>query len=182
MVNKELNVENFEDYNAEMHRVTIESIQQATLQLLNGKSMEKISVKEIVALAGVSRSAFYRNYQSKEDVLTDIIQNSFDGILNRIENVAAQNFIEVWEEVMVSIVQDNMVIYELIASGKWKSDHMLYALNRFNRKLQDLLLDNYHKRRFCFISGGFYNVVITWIQDGKKESLEEVIHEVRSFI
>lgn len=182
MAAKELNVEKFEDYNAEMHRVTVESIQQATLQLLNEKSMEKISVKEIVALAGVSRSAFYRNYASKEDVLSDIIQNSFDRIIYKVENVADQSFMKIWEQVMFFIVQDNMTIYELIANGKWKSDHMLYAMNRFNRKLQCLSQDAHQKRRFCFIGGGFYNVIIAWIQEGKKEPLEEVIHEVSTFI
>lgn len=58
--------------NEESHRLTIESIETALLQLMQEHNLKEISVTQIVKRAGVSRGAFYRNYDTKEDVLRAI--------------------------------------------------------------------------------------------------------------
>ena len=42
--------------------LTREAIETALLQLLEKKELAKISISELVKRAGVSRAAFYRNY------------------------------------------------------------------------------------------------------------------------
>lgn len=42
---------------------------EALFQLLEKKSLEEIKVTELVTRAGVSRMAFYRNYQGLEDII-----------------------------------------------------------------------------------------------------------------
>ncbi|MDG2954076.1 TetR/AcrR family transcriptional regulator [Bisgaard Taxon 10/6] len=49
--------------------VVKESITEALLRLMKKKNFDTISITEITALAGVSRISFYRNFESKEDVL-----------------------------------------------------------------------------------------------------------------
>ena len=39
------------------------------LDLLKVKDFDKISIIEIIELAGVSRNSFYRNFKSKEELL-----------------------------------------------------------------------------------------------------------------
>ena len=46
-----------------------ESLAIALLQLMKKKDLSKITVSELVKLAGVGRSSFYRNFESKEDLL-----------------------------------------------------------------------------------------------------------------
>ena len=46
-----------------------ESITQALLILMESKDFQKITITEIVNKAGVARMSFYRNYDSKEDVI-----------------------------------------------------------------------------------------------------------------
>ena len=58
--------------NDESKRITKESIITAVIILCAEKPFEKITVTEIVKKAGVSRTAFYRNYASKEDVLKEL--------------------------------------------------------------------------------------------------------------
>ena len=53
-------------------KITKESIVTAVVLLCAEKPFEKITVTEIVRKAGVSRTAFYRNYDSKEDVLKEL--------------------------------------------------------------------------------------------------------------
>lgn len=58
--------------NKELNQITKESIETAFLLLLESKEFEKISITELTKKAGVSRPAFYRNYESKEDILKNI--------------------------------------------------------------------------------------------------------------
>ena len=58
--------------NAEANRITKECLKKAMVRLLNEKDFQKISITELVTVAGVSRTAFYRNYDSKEELLADI--------------------------------------------------------------------------------------------------------------
>ena len=44
--------------------------------LLNEKSSERISVSEVVKLAGLSRMSFYRYYQTKDDILRQYINDT----------------------------------------------------------------------------------------------------------
>ncbi len=63
----------------ESNKITKECICTAFLILLENKSIEEISITELVKRAGVSRSSFYRNYKSK-DVFNDI----FNTLLKKI--------------------------------------------------------------------------------------------------
>ena len=45
------------------------NIVRALIELMQKKNYSDISVSEITALAGVSRISYYRNYDSKEDIL-----------------------------------------------------------------------------------------------------------------
>ena len=58
--------------NVEANRITKECLKKAMIRLLNEKDFQKISITELVQVAGVSRTAFYRNYDSKEELLADI--------------------------------------------------------------------------------------------------------------
>ena len=55
--------------NEESNKITKSSLQTALIYLMNKKDFDKITITELVKKAGVSRMAFYRNYNSKEDIL-----------------------------------------------------------------------------------------------------------------
>ena len=44
---------------------------------MDKKDFEKITITEIAKYAGVSRTAFYRNYETKEALVEDVCQNLF---------------------------------------------------------------------------------------------------------
>ncbi len=58
--------------NQESNKLTKECIQTALIHLLATEDLEKITISKLVKKAGVSRTAFYNNYASKEDVLKAI--------------------------------------------------------------------------------------------------------------
>ncbi|WP_368387269.1 TetR/AcrR family transcriptional regulator, partial [Streptococcus anginosus] len=67
-------LENLKISNRESNRITKESLEISLLQLLEKKELTKITISELVERAGVSRAAFYRNYDSKEEILQEIFQ------------------------------------------------------------------------------------------------------------
>ena len=54
-----------------------ESITIALLNLMRKKDFSEIRVTEIVKLAGVGRTSFYRNFDSREDVLKNHINRLY---------------------------------------------------------------------------------------------------------
>lgn len=60
--------------NKESNRLTRECLQTALISLMGQKSFDKITISELVRRSGVSRTAFYRNYRTKEDVLREIFE------------------------------------------------------------------------------------------------------------
>lgn len=56
-----------------------EAIAIALVHLLEEKSLSQITILEIVERAGVGRSSFYRNFDSKETVLLYYLENILEG-------------------------------------------------------------------------------------------------------
>lgn len=55
----------------------IENITKALLKLLQEKPIEEISISELCKQAGIGRASFYRNFDSKEDILRAYIRVLF---------------------------------------------------------------------------------------------------------
>ena len=71
--------------NVESNRITKECLQIALMKLMAKKDFDKISITEITTLAGVSRTAFYRNYESKEAIIEDACQSTFKKLTESLE-------------------------------------------------------------------------------------------------
>ena len=66
--------------NKEANKVTRECLQTALIQLMSQKPFEKITITELVRRSGVSRTAFYRNYESKEEILNEVCRSFIDSL------------------------------------------------------------------------------------------------------
>ena len=81
----EKSLENLKRSNQESNAITRESLEISLLQLLDKKDLKKITISELVERAGVSRAAFYRNYESKEELLESIFQSTVSNITKSLE-------------------------------------------------------------------------------------------------
>lgn len=59
---------------AEANRISRECLQAALVHLMSQQPFQKITITDLVQRAGVGRATFYRNYDSKEDLLAEIVQ------------------------------------------------------------------------------------------------------------
>ena len=152
-----------EDNNRKSHERVRLYIQEALLLLMEENDYEKIKITDIIKKSGVSRSAFYRNYYWKKDILVDMCSRiSFEDDKIIVTNDVMKN----WE-----------ALFEHI-----KRHERFYALMEKNG-LTGFLLDDMNKGHFeldestfepILWNGMIYNVCREWIKSGMKETPQEM--------
>lgn len=87
--------------NQESNAITRECIETAMIRLMEKKSFVDISIQDIITVAGVSRSSYYRNYESKEDILTQYIRTINESLSTvMLQYDAVHETKKVWEALL----------------------------------------------------------------------------------
>ena len=146
--------------NEESRRVTREAVQGALFRMLQSMPLNEIKIVDLVRIAGVSRSAFYRNYSSAEAVLLD----AMDAPIQQIQDAASSNSIENWRMIIRTVRNYAMQLKVLSDSGLF---HVL--LDRMNVGCDP---DNYH---IAMWNGLIFSVIHRWVQNGLRESDDEIL-------
>ena len=158
--------------NEESNKLTRECLTTALMQLMKEKPLDKITITELVARSGVSRTAFYRNYSTKEDILVDIrnaITETSNNLLLRPE-LKDDPFL--WFRECFRIVQDNADLIRPILDAK-------ITLADFfkNQSVFDLLYPNNNRMnryKNLAIEAAFQRIIIVWFDEGMIESIDEM--------
>ena len=158
--------------NEESNKLTRECLTTALMQLMKEKPLDKITITELVARSGVSRTAFYRNYSTKEDILVDIrnaITETSNNLLLRPE-LKDDPFL--WFKECFRIVQDNADLIRPILDAK-------ITLADFfkNQSVFDLLYPNNNRMnryKNLAIEAAFQRIIIVWFDEGMIESIDEM--------
>jgi AcrR family transcriptional regulator len=70
------------NYHKEEHKIVENSIIEALFILMENKPFSSITITELINKAGVARATYYRNFNSKEDILRKYIHNVLDEFKN----------------------------------------------------------------------------------------------------
>lgn len=149
-------------------------ITRALLQLLNEKSISDITVTEIIAHAGVARASFYRNYSSKESVITtlitDILEQYREGIQYDGDNYYTYDNIHRSFEYFSRFEKQ---ILDLHRFGY--GSLILENLNQFHEEIAGTMPQRSIERyKLYMYIGSLYNTGLVWLQSGRKESVDEI--------
>ena len=156
--------------NKESNQLTRECLQTALITLMGQKSFDKITISELVRRSGVSRTAFYRNYDTKEDILNelsdvlmDVIETSFaDGRFEKDRRGWYYNFFH--------IIKKNTPIVRLMLQA-----HLLNNSVFFTHKIMEKLdpkEDTIEHYNFLAWQGALSSIAIQWFKNGMKESID----------
>ncbi|CRV70883.1 TetR/AcrR family transcriptional regulator [Streptococcus equi] len=166
-------LQNLAHCNQESRRLTREAIEIALLSLLEKKPLGHITISELVARAGVSRNAFYRNYSSKEDILecllTSVIRRIFRGLKAfDLKTQAYQAwlylFTEAKKEATLLSIIFNHHLQQLLTQ-------MVTKRLRAYQKWQEKKLSHY---ALLFWSNAIVSVLSNWISDDMIVPAEEM--------
>ena len=160
------------DKNRQINQVTRESLSIALIYLMNEKPFNKISITELVQKAGVSRTAFYRNYAGKEDLLREI----GNSLISRIEELNLQlrdsRSMYDWCLELLKAIKEHQESYSLF-SNAGLSAKMLFDQRSFVDVVYPV---SDRKERYLRIASeaAMASVINTWFEEGMKESPEEM--------
>ncbi|MEI3164125.1 MAG: TetR/AcrR family transcriptional regulator [Lachnospirales bacterium] len=152
----------------------------ALYKLMSIKPYNSITIKEIAEKAGVSRLTFYRNFESKENILEINFQNMFSIFLEEIEN---SNIIDVRDLLVIIFKQWDKNRSHLEALIDNHLENILYKpfvgyldilFDKFNI---DYKIDIIQKH---FLAGGLFFSMIEWVKYTNKtpEEMADLILEI----
>lgn len=152
-------------------------IAQSLLILMNTKDIKDITIGEITKKAGVHRSTYYRNFDSKESIIEFYYR-------------------QIIEEYRLSVSFDNTTIEDYLHNMfkhyyKYKNELLLlYKADMSHLLLKDLneLFNNaYHVDNandlylVSYHTGGIYNNFISWFSNDMKETPTEITNIILNF-
>lgn len=145
--------------------VVKQSITQALLQLMQTGSFENIRITDITKRAGVSRVSFYRNFESKEDVLIKYLHEHILLFLQRLTPPTVHTiFVRIfeWANEMGEVID---LLYR---------NNLSYLLLQFIRYCcgPKPELDNSRAYHNALVMGVCFGALDEWIQRGRTDSPE----------
>lgn len=147
----------------------------ALFQLMHEKSFSEISITELIKRAGVARVSFYRNYESKEDVLITLI----DDILEQYRDTIDSNESNFYTYGNVRRSFEFFKEYDELALDLYRFGYgsiILEKLNRFHEEVAGTMPNNsVEKYRLYMYMGSLFNTAVMWIQNGEKEDMEDIV-------
>lgn len=96
---------------------TQEALYGAMLELLQQKNLEQISVRDIVALAGVGYNTFFRHYASKEALLESIAAEQISTLFQLSVPVLDSRNLHTAALALVNYVNENRWLWKTLLTG-----------------------------------------------------------------
>lgn len=153
-------------------------ITEALLSLLEKKEYKDISITEICKKAGVTRMSFYRNFESKEDILFKKVRNVTDSFLKESaisyrNDTASEYFLKLFT---------HMEHHKKLCAALHKAGLIHMIKDEFDRIFLNLYKQEYGCYKSVFLAGGIFNVFLFWFADGCKENPMDLAKKLESIL
>ncbi|MDR1067856.1 MAG: TetR/AcrR family transcriptional regulator [Clostridiales Family XIII bacterium] len=167
-----------ETYAQSQKKLSKDSIFIALMKLLEKKDFNSLTVTQITRTAGVSRMAFYRSYQTKEDVITDYLSEMFGEFTAGMKRLGMDDKYHALRFYFSFFESKREFISLLI---KAELTHLFYE--RLSGAIVDLFKTQNDKTRSDpaftnylaqFTAAGLFRTLLDWIKGGSVESVEEM--------
>lgn len=158
--------------NQKSNELTRECIDTAMIYLMSEKPYESISISELTKRAGVSRTAFYRNYATKDDVLKEIGKSVIESLSAQLSKVKSADDVHGALVVFFTKIKEQHAYVELMVKANvsmnllFPSSHVLENVVRTTSQK-----DHY---RLIAVDSALDGLVREWIANGYDLSPEEL--------
>lgn len=151
---------------------------EALFDLLKTKSFHEITVKDLTDKAGVARLTFYRNFETKEDVLAMHYEYLFSDYLSNLDSIKSENAadtlticFEYWKKNRqhIKVIIDNhleMLLYKPFGG---------YLETMLERCHITTELSSNQKK---FIAGGLFCSMLEWISNENSQSAKKTASDI----
>lgn len=159
-------------------------IQKALFELLRERSIDKITVSEVVEKAGVSRTSYYRAYGSLQSVVDDALDELFariESLAPKTEGLSAESEDREFEHAIsevLSLYHDNADQLQMLLGG---SADKTFRNRLFSFTLTTLPMSDETQEgmtpdmmRRTYMAAGTTAVVCRWVENGCELSVEDM--------
>ncbi len=157
--------------NEESNKITRECMHRALIRLMDKEPFEKITITDIVKVAGVSRNAFYRNYDSKEELFEEVMSVVRDHICEGIDSWNRAGTREERMDIIVktlSEIRDNARDFRILLSIR-------------NNVIDPVEMEKHvpsgpPEKQYTYIShfASITGVITRWLMNGMKEPVDRM--------
>ena len=162
-------------------RVTKMLIRRAFTELLRQKPIQKISIKELCAAAGIHRGTFYTHYTDIYALYEEIERDLAQTIMHSLSTTINGGSLEAFSKDICTIIAQNEKLCMAFFGEYSDPDMLLRIVDRFrersiamwNRTRPDLASSELD-RFYTFMANGCLAIIRSWVQSGMKESAEDV--------
>ncbi|MGN1103913.1 MAG: TetR/AcrR family transcriptional regulator [Candidatus Coproplasma sp.] len=158
-------------HSEEINGVVKESLRDALIVLVSKKPYDKITITELCAKAGVSRMAFYSNFDSKDEILKEIIMSLQDELVERYGSPFRSAPSYEWYIGLLTLAKEKSSILIPIFYAGFLSNY-IELTNKSILRHKDISSEEKFIRLLW--SGGVINIIVRWLIDGMKETPEEM--------
>lgn len=168
---------------------TQKAIREALLSLMEEKSLDRITMKEIAERADVDRKTVY-NYYSGIHEIHESLENE---LISQFETVMAEIRCGIDEPYllfagMTRVLQENMELYDRIVAMK-HNQHLINKIIQFLKEKVHKALEaraNVPEEKkemiATYLTMGIVAVYYQWFSSGKKQPLEEFSKDVNHLV
>lgn len=154
--------------NEESNKLTRECLRIAMFKLMAKQDFEHISITEVTKLAGVSRAAFYRNYESKEALVEEICHEIMKELADSVKSERYRADRRTWYVDFFRTIQENSEYFRIYLNARLPlaDNGVLEAIFPSSNSVERY--DNMARE------GAFLGVLTSWFKDGMRETPEEM--------
>ena len=162
-------------------------ITKTLISLMKKHPYNEITVKHILLESKLARKTFYRNFDSKDDVLYSLIKKTFREyfmIVNTAEGdvlTTIFSYVEKNQELLLLLDKNNMLYIPLQCMneyGPFLRSTLLSERNPFNQLFEGL--DSEYLMGLNI--GAIWNVISLWIHRGMQESPDEIKTTIEQYL
>lgn len=147
-------------------------IKEALFALLLEKEFREISISEITARAKVARMTFYRNFDSKVEIVLYLFETILEQIKTEVNKIPSPTIKDLML-IRFKVLRKNPDINQLIA--KEVVGELFEEFRKINMKsFKDFLPPVVDAYTLAYKLGGINSVTEKWMKGGMKESPEEM--------
>lgn len=169
-------------------RYTKMVIHQEMFRLLEKQPLEKITVKQICDGAGINRATFYKYYENPYNLYEKLENELLEQLSDALNSNNAIEFLDVFRVVLQEI-RDKYPSYRIFFTNHGHERFtqtvfdMCYGENM--RTVRHYFKDAGDCRQewvYYFIAEGCNGIFKKWLENGRKESVEEIVEFVRILV
>ena len=147
---------------------TKEFITTAMLQLLAKEKLSALTVSQVCSRAGVSRMAFYRNFEGLEQILYEYYQPKIAAVFKMLRQNPEESVKFDYQLRFFNTVRDFLLL-------SYERGFEPIIMRAFTEEMEKFYAADGDEYWTAFMSAGVYAIWRKWLLEGQQKPLEEIM-------